>query len=210
MRRDDTIRTLFVALTLLMLLTGCGAATGSGRTGSGTSAKTAPSPTPTAGPPTPTPTAQERQLDALVHPAVGSLAVSVSVSFDQAGDTTAVTATVKQCSDVATTQELVKTVAFRALKALWTSGMSFKDMSMAVLGPFQDDFGNHTLQAYGSADVTAQTAAKLNWASLSPDTAWNAYTNVFLAVSYASGQYWGLATPTPLGAPGDIQACAAA
>jgi hypothetical protein len=171
---------------------------------------TAAPPTPTAGPPTPTPTALERQLDALVQPAIGTLAQNVSVAFDQASETATVTATVKQCSDIPTTQELVKTVAFRALKALWTGGEAFKDISVAVLGPFQDDFGNHTLQAYGSADVTAQTAAKLNWASLTPDTAWNAYTTVFLAPSYAAGQYWNLPTPTPFGAPGDIQACAAA
>jgi hypothetical protein len=104
---------------------------------------------------------------------------------------------VDQLSTICVTQELVKTVAFRAYKALWTSGQSFKDVQVAVLGPFQDDFGNHVLQAYGSADVTAQTAAKLNWGSLTPDTAWNAYTNVFLAVSYAAAQYWGLPTPTP-------------
>jgi hypothetical protein len=214
MRPDDTIRTILIPFTTLMLLCGllcgCGAATGSGRTGAGTPTSTAAPPTPTAGPPTPTPTALEQQLDALVQPAIGNLAYDTSVRFDQASSTATVTATVKQCSDIPTTQELVKTVAFRALKALWTSSEAFKDVSMGVLGPFQDDFGNHTLQAYGSADVTAQTAAKLNWASLSPDTAWSAYTNVFLAPSYAAGQYWNLPTPTPPGPPGDIQACAAA
>jgi hypothetical protein len=168
--------------------------------GSGTPTATAVPSTATAGTPTPTPTAAEQRLDARVQPTIGSLAYDVSVRYDPASNSPFVTATVSPGPNVPTTQELVKTVCFLAFKALWTSGETFKDVSVAVLGPFQDDFGDHVLQAYGSADVTAQTAAKLHWASLTPDTAWNAYTNVFLAPSYAAGQYWGLPTPTPFGA----------
>jgi hypothetical protein len=197
MRRASTIGTTLIALIALTLLAGCGASTGSGRTGGGTPTVTAVPPTPTATPPTPTPTVLEQHLEALVRPAIGTLAHDVTVSFDQASETATVTATVDQGPDVPTTQERVKTVCFRALEALWTSGESFKDVSVAVLGPVQDDYGSHIIAAYGSADVTAQTAAKLNWAGLTPDTAWNAYTAVFLAPSYAAGQYWGLPTPTP-------------
>jgi hypothetical protein len=202
------VKVLIVAL-LSSMLAGCGAATSSARANGTPTATTAASPTATAGPPTPTPTAMEQRLDTLVEPAVGALASDVFVRFDASTSTATVTATVKQCTDIPTTQELVKTVAFREMKALWTSGEAFKDVSVAVLGLFQDDFGNHALQAYGSADVTAKTAATLNWKLLSPDTAWNAYTYVFLAASYASGQYWDLPTPTPAGPAGDIQACAA-
>lgn len=191
-------------------LAGCGSGTVSGRVSVRTPTATSAPPTATVGTPTATPTAMEARLDALVQPAVGSLASNVSVHYDTSGEAASVTATVKQCADVSTTQELVKTVAFRALKVLWTGGVAFKDVAAAVLGPFQDDFGNQLLQAYGSADVTAQTAATLKWGSLTPDSAWDAYTNVFLAPSYASGQYWGLPTPTPQGPPGDIQACATA
>lgn len=200
MRYVSAAAAMVVAMLLLPTLSGCGAATRSGHTGAGTPTATSAPPTATAGPPTPTPTVMEQRLDALVQPAIGTLAHDVFVRFDPVTEAASVTATVNPGPDTPTTQELVKTVAFRALKALWTSGVASKDVSVAVLGPFQDDFGNQILQAYGSADVTAQTAAKLNWASLTPDTAWNAYTAVFLAPSYAAGQYWGLPTPTPYGA----------
>jgi hypothetical protein len=189
-----------IALAALVAMSGCALISGRSGMSSGTATTTAVLPTATTGTPTPTPTAAEQRLDALVQPAIGPLAYNVSVRYDPASNSPFVTATVSPGPDVPTTQKLVKTVCFLAFKALWTSGEAFKDVSVAVLGPFQDDWGDHVLQAYGSADVTAQTAAKLRWASLTPETAWNAYTNVFLAPSYAAGQYWGLPTPTPFGA----------
>jgi hypothetical protein len=207
MRRVSATGTLVLVLApvlalvlALMLLTSC-AAPASGQTGAATPTATFPPlPTDTPSPPTPTPTAKEQQLEALVQPAIGTLAHDVSVRYDEPTQTVAVSAVVNQGPDVPTTQELVKTVTFLAYKALWTSGQPFKDVTVAVLGPFRGDYGDVTLQAYGSADVTAQTAAKLHWSALTPDTAWNAYTAVFLATSYGAAQYWGLPTPTPYGA----------
>jgi hypothetical protein len=198
MRRQSTIITGLLTALMLAALVGCGAATGSGRaSGTATSAPVAPTSTPT--PPTPTPTALEQRLDAIVQPAIGTLAHNVFVTFDPTKDAATITATVDRGPNepVPVTQEHVKTVCFQALRALWTAGETVKDVDVGVLGLVQDDFGNHILAAYGSADVTAPTAATLHWASLTPDTAWNAYTYVFLAPSYAAGQYWGLPTPTP-------------
>jgi hypothetical protein len=200
MRGVSALATTLMATLLLAALAGCGASRASGHTSAGTPTATPAPPTVTPGPPTPTPTALEQRLTALVQPAVGALAYDVTVRFDQANAIASVTATVNQQSTIPATQELVKTVCFRAFAALWSSGQTFKEVSIAVLGLFQGDFGDHTLQVYGSADVTAQTAARLKWASLTPDSAWSAYTDVFLASSYAAGQYWGLPTPTPFGA----------
>ena len=204
MRRHRAVPTAIIAALVLALLAGCGAGAGLGSMHTGTPTATAAPPTATVGTPTPTPTALEQRLEALVQPAIAPLAFDMSVRFDSVTNAPFVRATVNPGPTVPTTQELVKTVCFLALQALWTSGEKFNDVSVAVFGPFQDDFGNHVIQTYASAEVNAQTAAKLNWAQLTPETAWNDYTNVFLAPSYAAGQYWGLPTPTPF-STGDVR-----
>ena len=197
MRRASTIAMSLLAALTLAALVGCGA--GTGRTGASTPIVVPPVPTFTPGPPTPTPTAFELHLAAIAQPAIGTLATNVTATFNPTTSAATIIATVSPdpSMTVPAVQELVKTVCFVGLKALWTSGAAVKDVDVGVLGPFQDDFGNHILSTYASADVTAKTAATLHWASLTPDTAWNAYTYVFLAPTYAAGQYWGRPTPTP-------------
>jgi hypothetical protein len=47
------------------------------------------------------------------------------------------------------------------------------------------------------ADLTAATAAKLDWSALTADGAWSVYDNVSLRKAYAPFQDWGAPTPTP-------------
>ena len=149
MLRGSAIVACLLTTLMLAALVGCGGTTGSGSAGGGTPSATAPA----SGTPTPTPTAFERQLGAIVQPAIGSLARNVSVMFVPATGAATVLTSIDRGANVPATQELVKTVCSRALKALWTSGVAVNDVDVGVLGPFQDDYGNIVMSAYGSADA---------------------------------------------------------
>lgn len=167
--------TLVAVLILLGLLAGCGSAPGA--TGS-------PVRTPTA-----TPTAEQR-VAALAQRAANDRALqSVSATFDagsgpSGGQTDAgmaVTLTATLAGPVPATdaevaaQERVKTLSFRMERALWTSGMRLREVKVLVNGPIYDDYADLTTGPYGAADLSAATATRLDWPTLTPDTAWSVY-----------------------------------
>lgn len=174
-----------VALAILVVGAGCASGAGSG-VGSGSSA------TATAAVPTATPT-REQRITALARQAAGSDAHTVEATFGAgSADDGKVTVAVTVAGPVPATQEeinaaqeRVKAISFRVEQALWTSGMPLNEVVVTVVGPIYDDYADLTTGAYGAVDLKAATAAKLAWASLNPDTAWNVY-QVWLRPAYRS------------------------
>ncbi len=145
---------------------------------------------------------QERLISSLAQQAIGSLAQRVEATYRVGDETAQVTATVaglvpRTPADISAAQERVKIMCFRAQEALWTSanGIPLHEVTVTVLGPVIDDYGDKMTAAYGAAVLTAATAARFHWDSLSPDTAWEDYDNVYLAVRFAPNQIYGV-TPS--------------
>lgn len=149
--------------------------------------------------PTPTPTAQQR-IAALAQQAIGgNVHVEATLGTGSAGtpgptpgagDDGAVTVTVTLAgpvpgtdAEISASQERVKTICFQAERALWTAALPLSDVTVTVVGPIYDDYADLTSGPYGAAVLKADTAAKLDWVSLSPDTAWDVY-GVFLRAAY--------------------------
>ncbi len=182
---------MLAALLALVAAIGCAPASRSGGTSSGTPTATSTA-TATPGPPTPTPTAQERIFITLVQQAVGNLAQDVGATYSAADGTATVTvvgpwsAPPVTDSDVSAAHEQVKTICFRAQKALWTStsGIRLRQVTITVIGPIIDQYAERVPGAYGAAVLTAATAAQFHWDSLSPDGAWQEYDNVYLRPDY--------------------------
>ena len=150
---------------------------------------------------TATPTAQQR-FAALARNAIGGRADTVTATYDAQTGVLQVLATIggaiaRAPSDIAASQERVKALCFVAQRALWTSGPTFTEVKITVLGPLLDDYFDQITDWYGVADLTARTAAKLDWGTLTADSAWSAYDNVSLRTAYAPFQDWGAPTPTP-------------
>lgn len=170
---------VLMALAALVLLVGC-APTPASRGAAGT---------PTAAVPTATPTTQQR-ITALARQAIGGSAQSVEVTFGAGDRAVTVAATVGGTvpgtqEEINASQERVKALCFRVEQALWTSGMPLNEVVVTVVGPIYDDYADLTTGAYGAVDLKAATAAKLTWASLSPDAAWDVY-QVWLRPAYRS------------------------
>lgn len=146
-------------------------------------------PTYTPRPPTPTPTARELALAALERQALGKLVEDVQVTYDVGTRSVQVNTTVggsvpNDDSTIAAAQEQVKTICFRAQAAMWNSGTSFSQVAITVAGPILDQYAQATNGAYGAAVLTAATVKRFTWNSLTPDTAWGMYDNVFLRPDY--------------------------
>lgn len=172
MARRQTLTRLVVLLGALLALA---CATGCAST-SATDAARAPTATPTAA----------QHLTTLTQRAIGNQARHVEATYDAEKRMATITITVAGpgATDVATEQERVKAICFQTQKALWTSGMSFDEVLVLVLGPVLDQYAEMSIQAYGTANLTAANATKLNWSSLNPDAAWASYDNVWLRLSY--------------------------
>ena len=174
------------------------------------------SPSSTSAGPTATPTAQQH-IAALAQHAIGSESqhATVAAAFGApsagtptsgttlgasgAGDTSVVTVTVTLAGKVpapqaiGATQERVKTICFQVQRALWTSSTPLTDVTVQVIGPIYDDYADLVSASYGAAVLKAPAAATLDWASLSPDAAWDVY-GVWLRPDYQPrvvGQYGG-------------------
>lgn len=200
-RTSDSIRGAAWALALLAALTiaaGCASA-------SSTSAG-----------PTATPTAQQR-IAALARHAIGSESqhATVTAAFGStstgtpssgttlgasgAADTSVVTVTITLAGKVpapqaiGATQERVKTICLQVQRALWTSSTPLTDVTVQVIGPIYDDYADLVSASYGAAVLKAPAAARLDWAGLGPDAAWDVY-GVWLRPDYQPrvvGQYGG-------------------
>ncbi|HEX6796394.1 MAG TPA: hypothetical protein VF116_01630 [Ktedonobacterales bacterium] len=168
--------------------------------------------------PTATPTAQQR-IATLARHAIGgeSQHATVTAAFGSpgagagtptsgttlgaggAGDTSAVTVTIALKGKVpapqaiGATQERVKTICFQVQRALWTSTTPLAVVTVSVVGPIYDDYADLVSGSYGAAVLKAPSAARLDWANLSPDAAWDVY-GIWLRPDYQPkvvGQYGG-------------------
>lgn len=173
-RRTRTFSACLALAALMALLAGCGS--------SAPRAGSSPAPTPTPTPADP--------ITALVLRALGGPTQQVTTTSSAADHTVTVTITLVGAkvpasdADVSAAQERIKTICFQAQRALWTSGMPLRQATVTVLGPALDAYADLSIQPYGTAVLTAATAAKLGWSSIGADAAWNDYDNVWLRPSF--------------------------
>jgi archaellum component FlaF (FlaF/FlaG flagellin family) len=141
------------------------------------------------GPPTPTPTAQQRLAALARHAATGSNIQRVDTTYSAQDGTVTVTVTLGGSvpvadADVTAMQARVMSMCFQTQKALWTSGIPLRSVTVTIAGPIMDQYAEREIQAYGAAVLTAAKAAKFNWEALSPDAAWTQYDNAYLRPGY--------------------------
>ncbi len=175
---------LCVALVVALVgaLSGCqlGGSTSSSQAGRHTSQSTA---TP-AGPSTPQDT-----LTVLARTALGQGAPIVQVTYDVSAQTAQVTATLKgpiprTSAAIDQEHERVKTLAFQAQRAIWTSAIPLKQTTVIIQGPMLNDYAEPFIDAYGVSVLSAAKAATLDWSHESADMAWAAYDRVWLRPDY--------------------------
>jgi hypothetical protein len=131
----------------------------------------------------------EQQLTALVQQALARDANLTTMTYDSGGQAVnvlATLATIKQLPTVSVGQEMVKVLCFRLQKALWLSGIPLKQVSVTIDGPTYAVYGDLTSGGYGGAMLRQPTAAKLDWSTLSADTAWPDYNFVWLTYDYSN------------------------
>lgn len=178
--RPGVERIAILALALLAAIAWLGAA----GCGTATSRAATPHATATVHPTaTPTPTAR----DELILRALGGMAQSVTTTSDAGSGALVVSITIGGTipngdAVIAAAHERVKTLCFLALRTLWTTGTAAPtgSVTIVVLGPMLDEYANHIINLYGSAIVEPRTGARLDWARLTPDSAWALYDHVFL------------------------------
>ena len=130
------------------------------------------------------------QLGERTRQAIGTLARKVEVAYDAATRTATVSITISggvplTDQQVAAAHELVKLLCYKASAALWSSGVALSQVTLLVLGPMQDAYANIITDWYGVTELTASSAQRIQWASLSPDAAWNRYDQRMLRVSFS-------------------------
>lgn len=144
-------------------------------------------PSATAGLPTVsvTPTT-EQQLTSLVQQAIAKDANLSNMTYDAGSQAVNVLATIEQLPIVSVGQEKVKALCFRIQKALWLSGIPLKQVSVTIDGPTYGIYGDLTSGGYGGALLRQPTATRLDWSTLSPDTAWPDYNFMWLTYDYSN------------------------
>ncbi len=187
-----------LALILLTALSACasGATSGKGRPASITLITSCPA------------AATSAPNDRLAHIAclaVRGLVGHIETTYDPQRQAAQVTATFvgtrvpRTDQQIGDAQEAVKTVCFRVQRALWTSGIALRQVTITVQGPILDDFFNVLTDWYGGSRLTAQTAGGLDWQAANADGAWGRYDQAWLRTAYVPNQYYS-ASPasTPL------------
>lgn len=132
-----------------------------------------------------TPTATPTALESLVLSALGGQAQTVKTAPGTAPGSLVVTVTISGTvpstqADIAAAQERVRTISYQALRTLATGGKATGEVTIVVLGPLLDEYANRVNDVYGSAIVEPRTAARLDWAQLTPDSAWPLYDHDYL------------------------------
>jgi hypothetical protein len=144
-------------------------------------------PSATAGLPTVSVTVtSEQQLTALVQQAIAKDANLTSMTYDAGSQAVNVLATIDQLPTVSVGQEKVKALCFRIQKTLWLSGIPLKQVSATIDGPTYGVYGDLTSGGYGGALLRQPTATRLDWSTLSPDTAWPDYNFMWLTYDYSN------------------------
>ncbi len=175
---------LVAALLMGCLLVGCGVASG------GASHTATPTATPLATPELIAAAGPATQLGAHARQAIGTLARTIDVQWDAATQTATITITIAGLvpltdQQVVAAHALVKLLCYKANAALWSSGVALSQVKLLVLGPMQDTYANIITDWYGVATLRASSAQRIQWASVSPDTAWNLYDQQMLRVSFS-------------------------
>lgn len=131
----------------------------------------------------------QSQLARRACQAAGNQALAVQTVYSAQDTAVKITITVggavpltKQQISAAT--EMTKTICRQEQQAMWVSGVSLKEVRVIVMGPTQDEYADIIAQVYGSVVLDAATAAHLDWASLSADSAWNRYDTVYLRPTF--------------------------
>lgn len=136
-----------------------------------------------------TPATTEGRLTLRVREAVGASAQTVQMTYSSVSKQVVVDITLvwypSWRDHFSQGQAAAKLACYRAQAALWTSGVTLSKVTVIILGQALDDYASVITSAYAEADLTAQHAAALSWASLTPDTAWTRYDNNFLRPTYA-------------------------
>ncbi len=169
-------------VTLLSLLVGC-----AGKDAAGQHVVSAPPPTTTQG-----------KLALRARQAMGSVAKSVDLTYDQAKDTANVTVTLVWSPawkvHFSQAQAAAKAACFKTEAALWTSGVALSSVTVTVLGQALDDYGEIITGAYAAVTLTSAHASAVSWATSTPDAAWTSYDVTFLRPLYGSD--WMYPRPT--------------
>lgn len=190
-----------VALSILaagITMAGCSPVAGEGTVSARTTA--------TSSLPAATPSTNER-LAALARAAFGGGVQESVTTYDARSQVVKVTGTLDgnvpvTASAVAAAQERTKVLCFRVQRALWTSGITLREVTVFVRGPAFDDYGNQYVDNYGTAVLGAAGAGRFSWDSVGADSAWTQYDAVWLRPSYEPNWRYGAppaATPTLAG-----------
>ncbi|HEX8033502.1 MAG TPA: hypothetical protein VF510_06625, partial [Ktedonobacterales bacterium] len=102
-------------------------------------------------------------------------------------------------SEIAAAQERTKALCFQVQRAVWTSGITLREVTVLVRGPTFGDYGDQYVDGYGTAVLEEATAKTLAWATLNADGAWERYDRVWLRPNYKPNWHYGAppaATPT--------------
>jgi hypothetical protein len=141
----------------------------------------------TASPPTATSASTtQQQINALVLKAIANDAKLTDATYDTGDQAISILATIEQFPTVSVGQEKVKVLCFQIQKALWLSGIPLKQVAVTIDGPTYGVYGDLTSSGYGGALLRQPTAARLDWRTLSPDTAWVDYNAMWLTYDYSN------------------------
>jgi hypothetical protein len=152
---------------------------------------------------TPTAATPQGRLSARVHQALLGSGASSEVTYDSSVRSTEVVMTLSNYmvpstpAAVVRTQELVKTLCFKAQQATWTSEEPLTKVTASVKGPQYDDYADVIVQGYGGAILSSAVATHLEWARLTADAAWNRYDQTWFSSEFRPfQQYWETPTAT--------------
>lgn len=121
--------------------------------------------------------------------AIGGQAQSVQTIYSAPDASVKITVTIAGAvpltkQQISTALELTKSISLREQRAIWASGVAFKEVKVTVMGPTQDEYANIIAQPYGSVVLDAATAAHFDWSNLSADSAWDRYDSVYLRPTF--------------------------
>lgn len=197
--RGKGVVPLLSSVALAVVLAGCAPMAG----GSGVTARATPTSSVAVG----TRTTGER-LAMVARAAFGGGVQQSETAYDGQSQTVKVTGTLGGdvpvvASDIAAAQARTKALCFHVQRALWTSGIALREVTVLVRGPTFDDYGDQYVDGYGTAVVEEGTAKTLAWATLSADSAWERYDRVWLRPNYKPNWHYGaLPTATPTSTAG--------
>lgn len=107
---------------------------------------------------------------------------SPTLSYAEATHIATITDTIANPIDISTTVFSLKSDCFGLQKQLWQSDYRLlSQVTLNMIIPTVDKYGNAGTAIGGSCTVTAETARLLNWSNLDNDTAWSAYDSTYLS-----------------------------